>query len=399
MSLDEALQLDLDTIAQRGLRRELRVVDGPQSNRIQLDGRSILNFSSNNYLGLANDSDICAAASMSLLEHGFGAGAARLIVGNLTAHIRLEERLAEFHDAAAALLFSSGYQANVGVISALAGPEDVIFSDELNHASIIDGCRLSRAPTYVYRHLDVANLQTLLGRHPARRRFVITDSVFSMDGDLAPLVELRQLTARCNAYLVVDEAHATGIIGPAGRGCCAAMNIVPDVHMATLGKAFGAFGAYVTGSHVLIDFLRHRARSFVFTTALPPSTAAAAFAAVEIVESDRGTELRRNLDARITQFREGLTQRRLLARGVGQTPIFPLAVGDEHRALAVTSHLLAHDIFAQAIRPPTVPRGTSRIRFALSATHTSADIESALQALDSAMANNLISEHAHDQSS
>jgi 8-amino-7-oxononanoate synthase len=297
VSLVEELSRELEAIDERGHRRRLRSVDSAQAAEVVVDGRTVVNFSSNNYLGLANHPALRQAAIEAIVEEGVGAGSARLIVGNLRAHRRLEAALAEFHQTEAAILFPSGYQANVGVLAAVAGPEDVIFSDELNHASIIDGCRLSRARVVVYRHGDTDDLGLQLARHGGRRRFVITDSVFSMDGDLAPLGPIRRLADENRAYLIVDEAHATGVLGPNGRGRMADLGLPSDIHVATLGKALGAAGAYVTGPRIVIDHLLHRARSFVFTTGSPPAIAAAAMRALEIISSVEGAGILRDLQA------------------------------------------------------------------------------------------------------
>ncbi len=382
VALDEALARELMLLDARGLRRRMRPVDGAQGVRVRIDGRDALNFSSNNYLGLAAHPALLAAASESLEHEGVGAGAARLIVGNLGSHRRLEAALAEYHGTEAALLFGSGYQANVGVLSALAGPEDALFSDELNHASLIDGCRLSRAATHVYRHRDLDHLEEILRRVRARRRFILTDTVFGMDGDLAPLSSLRDIADRHDAFLILDEAHATGVFGRAGRGLAEAEGVRADVHIATLGKALGTSGAYAVGSRVLIETLLHRARSFVFTTASPPSVAAASVAALAVVSGAEGDVLRTQLRANIDAFAAGLRTRHKLAAAAGSSPIFPLLVGDEHRALAATERLLTRGIYAQAIRPPTVPPGTSRLRFSVMATHSRSDIEAALEAID-----------------
>src|SRR5262249_33468977 len=232
-------------------------------------------------------------------DHGVGSGAPRLIVGNLRAHRELEAALADFHGAPAALLFSSGYQANLGVLQALAGPDDVILSDRLNHASIVDGCRLSPARVEIYAHADPSDLARRLARAGGRRRFVVTDTVFSMDGDLAPLREIRELCDRHAAFLVADEAHATGVLGPGGRGLGAELGVALDVHVATLGKALGTFGAYVTGSRTLVDLLANRARSFIFTTAPAPGLAVAARAALAVAAGDEGHRLRANLQAHV----------------------------------------------------------------------------------------------------
>lgn len=372
---------ELRRLESRGLRRRLRPIEGSQRAIVDVDGRAAVNFSSNNYLGLASAPALLDAARRALDEAGFGAGASRLIVGNLAPHRRLEQALAGFHDTQAALLFNSGYQANVGVLSALAGPEDVLFSDELNHASVIDGCRLSRARVEVYRHRDVEDLGRRLERTSGRRRFIVTDTVFSMDGDLAPLGELRALADQHEAVLVIDEAHATGVVGPAGRGLAAAIGVRAEVHVGTLSKALGAFGAYVAGSVALIDYLANRARSFVFSTALPPSVAAAAAAALGLARSAEGDHLRERLSERAAQFARGLG----LGPRAYDIPIFPIVLGDERATMAASDRLLAEGIYVQGIRPPTVPAGTSRLRFTIMATHTAEQIDHALAALARAL--------------
>jgi 8-amino-7-oxononanoate synthase len=377
VSLDDILIRELAALDAQNLRRSLRLVGSPQDAVIELDGRRVVNFSSNNYLGLANHPALRLRG-----DFGAGAGASRLIVGNLRPHRDLELALAEFHGAPAALFFTSGYQANVGVLQALAGPEDVIFSDALNHASIIDGCRLSRARVEVYQHNDPADLERRFLGSPGRRRFVVTDTLYSMDGDLAPLRELRALCDQHQAYLIADEAHSTGVLGPGGRGLAAALGVRLDVHVATLGKALGTFGAYVIGSQALIDTLINRARSFIFTTAPPPGLAATARAAVALAASAEGDRLRRQLDEHVAALRDGLRARGLLAAGAGHSPIFPIILGDERRALTATQALLGDGIYVQAIRPPTVPVGTSRLRISVMATHTAEHITALLAAID-----------------
>ena len=355
----------LDTV---GLRRRLRPIDGAQAAELLVDGRRVLNFSSNNYLGLADSPLLREAATRAMAEHGFGAGASRLIVGNLAPHRALEVRIARWKRTEAALLFNSGYHANVGTVSALLGPEDVVFSDALNHASIIDGCRLSRARTCVYPHRDVAALETLLRNEPGRRRLIVTDSVFSMDGDRAPLAALSALARAHGALLAIDEAHAAGIEDD---------ETAVDLRIGTLGKALGTFGAYVAGAAPLIELLAQRARSFVFTTALPVPVVAAAHAAIDWLETPEGRTRRQQLLDNCRYFHE--------RRGGADDPthIVPLAVrdGDPRRAMAACEALLARGIYAQGIRPPTVPPGTSRLRFSIMATHTRAHLDQALAAL------------------
>jgi len=382
-SLDEVLTHELRRLDAAGLRRELKPWRGPQGPWIELAGQRLSSFSSNNYLGLAGHPALGRAAATMLDEAGVGAAASRLIAGNHTVHQALEEDLARFHRAPAALLFNSGFQANVGVIPALVGQGDLILSDQLNHASLIDGCRLSRAHVQVYDHADPDRVQALLANHRRAHRhcLIATESVFSMDGDRAPLCELAHLAREHRAWLLVDEAHAVGTLGPDGRGLCAELDLQPDILIGTLGKAFGSFGAYVAGSSPLRSFLLHRARSFVFTTALPPAVAAASRAALAIAAGPDGHLLRRDLLAHIDRFRTGLLALDLLAPGAGSTPIFPIWVGDDNQSLTISRQLLDAGIHAQAIRPPTVPRGTARLRFALIATHKPHQLDHALDQL------------------
>ncbi len=382
-SLEEILADELRLLDMAGLRRELRRRSGAQGPWIELDGRRLASFSSNNYLGLAGHPSLTGAAARVLERAGMGSGASRLIAGNHAEHESLEEDLARYHQAGSALVFNSGFQANVGVIPALVGPDDLVLSDRLNHASLIDGCRLSRAQVLIYEHTDPTDLRLLLerARRAARRCLVVTEAVFSMDGDRAPLAELAQAAADHDAWLMVDEAHAVGVLGPWGQGISAERGIVPDVLVGTFGKALGSFGAYVVGCDLLRPFLIQRARSFVFTTALPPAVAAASRAALEIVVSEGGERLRAALAVRVDRFRDGLASLDLLIPGAGSTPIFPIWIGDEARSLEVSRHLYDAGIHAQAIRPPTVPRGTSRLRFALMATHDLDQLDHALSEL------------------
>ena len=382
-SLDETLAHELRRLDAAGLRRELRRWEGAQGPWIDLDGRRLASFSSNNYLGLAGHPALARATAAVIDRAGIGAGASRLIAGNHAEHQALEEELARFHRSESALVFNSGFQANVGVIPALVGADDLIVSDRLNHASLIDGSRLSRARVLIYDHGDAGHAGRILAdaRSSARRCLLVTEAVFSMDGDRAPLADLARLAATHDAWLMVDEAHAVGVLGPGGRGLCAESAIAPDVLVGTLGKAFGSFGAYVSGGAALRAYLLHRARSFVFTTALPPAVAAASRAALELLAGTAGDRLRAELGARIDRFRSGLVELGLLATGAGSTPVFPIHVGEEARSLEVSRRLLDAGIHAQAIRPPTVPRGTSRLRFALMASHELDQIDRVLASL------------------
>jgi 8-amino-7-oxononanoate synthase len=377
-----SLQSRIDDLETRGLRRTLRVVSSSSGRTVTLDGRDVVNFSSNNYLGLANHPALIDATIAAAQHAGAGSTASRLIVGNLDVHQQLERELAAFHGRAAALLFNSGYHANLGVLPALARGDDVIFSDALNHASIIDGCRLSQARVVVFPHNDMAALRSAMRAHAGVRRFVVTDTVFSMDGDLARLDDLAELCAEQEAALVIDDAHAVGALGPGGQGMAAAAGVIPDVHVATLGKAFGSFGAYVAGESAMTELLLNQARSFVFTTALPPGVIAASRAALTVIQGPEGAQRRARLGELMARFRTGLAERGLLAPGAGHSAIFPVMIGDEARTMACSEQLLERGIYAQGIRPPTVAKGTARLRFALMATHTDDDIELALQGLD-----------------
>ena len=382
--LTDVLADRLADLEQRGLYRRLRLVEGAQAGRVRLDGREVLMLSSNNYLGLANHPALTRAAQAALERCGCGAGASRLISGSMALHHELEARLARLKHTQAALVFPTGYQANVGTLSALMGPDDTILSDALNHASIIDGCRLSRASTLVFRHNDVEHVAELLAScSDAGQRLIVTDSVFSMDGDIAPLAELSRLARRYDAWLMVDEAHATGVFGPHGGGVAEELGLSAaiEIQMGTLGKALGGFGAYVAGSRQLIDWLVNRARSFVYTTALPPSVAATAIAALDIVAQE--PQRRRQLWDNTAFLAEQLTG---LGYSLGHTrsQILPLIIGDAGQTMALAAALLERGIFAQGIRPPTVPVGTSRIRVTPMATHTRQDMQDAVEAFAAA---------------
>jgi 8-amino-7-oxononanoate synthase len=370
---------DLERIRAAGLYRQLRVSAGPVDTWVTVAGQRALLLCSNNYLGLASHPALADAAARAAREHGVGAGASRLISGSLPIHHELEERLAGLKGTEAALLFPSGYHANIGVITALAGRGDAVFSDALNHASIIDGCRLSGAQVQVYPHGDVNALAALLAASAARRRLVVTDSIFSMDGDQAPLAEICALAAEHDAMVMVDEAHATGVCGPHGAGVVDALGLHERVtaQMGTLGKALGCAGAFVAGSRTLIALLVNRARSFIYTTALPPPVVAAALAALDIVEREPERRARLHRQA-------GALRRRLQALGLdvpaGEAPILPVIVGDSARAMAWSAELLRRGVFVQAIRPPTVPPGTARLRATLMATHDDTDLAHAVDA-------------------
>jgi 8-amino-7-oxononanoate synthase len=364
----------LEELRDRGLYRRLRLVSGPQGPRVLLNGRPVLLLCSNNYLGLADHPKVRGAAAEAAMRWGAGAGASRLVSGNMEPHRQLESRLAEFKGYEAALLFGSGYLANSGVIAALAGAGEVVFSDELNHASIVDGCRLSRAETFVYRHGDLEHLAWGLEQAGGRGSLIVSDGVFSMDGDVAPLPQLLELAHRHGCRLMIDEAHATGALGRDGRGSVAAAGLSGevDVVVGTLGKALGSYGAYVCADAGTIDLLLNTARPFVFSTAPPPPSVAAAGAALELVTPQRVERLRTNAEA----FRAALAAEGVDA-GSSRTQIVPVEVGAAEAAMALCERLLEQGVFAQGIRPPTVPEGSSRLRFTVMATHRAAELERA----------------------
>jgi glycine C-acetyltransferase len=377
MASEDFVAYELAARRAAGLARELRPIDGPQDTWVTLDGREVLLLCSNNYLGLANHPALREAACRAAADYGVGAGASRLISGSMRLHHHLEEQLAAFKGTAAALLFSSGYQANIGAIVALVGPDDVVFSDQLNHASIIDGCRLSRARVVAYPHKDMAALAAMLERHTGRRRLIVTDSIFSMDGGVAPLRAICDLAERHNAMVMVDEAHATGVVGPNGRGVVAAEGLTErvSVQVGTLGKAFGVFGAFAAAGRQVIDLLINAARSFIYTTALPPPVVAAAIAALGIVQSE--PQRRERLMDNGRTLAAGL---RSLGLDLGDATahILPVLVGGAAETMHLSQQLLAAHVLVQGIRPPTVPPGTARLRVTLMSTHTPADLRHAI---------------------
>jgi len=381
--LDDELARELEGLERAGLRRRLRPLETGAEPEVVVEGRRALLLSSNNYLGLATHPALQAAAREAVGRFGCGTGASRLIAGDTELHARVERQLAGFKGTEAALLFPSGYQANVGAITALVGVGDHVFSDALNHASIIDGCRLSRASVHVYPHRDVRALEAMLAATPAGgRRLIVTDSVFSMDGDRAPLQALVAAASQYHSFLMLDEAHAAGVLGDRGAGLAEACGVVGDVavHMGTLGKALGGVGAYVAGSRMLIDLLVNRARSFIYTTGIAPSAVAVAGAALDVVaaEPERRAALARNAE----RLRSGL--RALGFEVGGDTHILPVMVGDNARATALAEALLERGVLVHAIRPPTVPAGTARLRVTPMATHTTAQLDCALAAFAAA---------------
>lgn len=377
--MDDA-RAKIEELRRAGLHRRLRTIEGPQGPQVTLDGAEVLLLCSNNYLGLADHPRVRRAAAEAAERYGAGAGASRLISGDMELHRKLEERLAAFKGTETALLFGSGYLANLGTVGALAGEGEVVFSDELNHASIIDGCRLSRAETFVYRHCDLEHLAWGLRQARDRAALIVTDGVFSMDGDVAPLPALAELAERHRCRLMVDEAHGTGTIGPSGRGAVAAAGLDGrvDIIVGTLGKALGSYGAYACTSADVRELLINTARSFIFSTAPPPPSVGAALAALGLLASRPGVveHLRRNAAV----MRQALGAQGLDV-GLSRTQIIPVVVGDARRALTLCERALEGGVFAQAIRPPTVPRGTSRLRLTVMANHRADELEAAARVI------------------
>jgi 8-amino-7-oxononanoate synthase len=370
----------LDDLRRAGLYRELRVIDSAPGAHVRLDGHDVLLLCSNDYLGLADHPAVRAAAGEAAERWGAGAGASRLVSGNLVPHQRLEEALADFKETAACLLFGSGYLANTGVIAALAGRGEVVLSDALNHASIVDGCRLAGAETVVYPHADLDALAAALDGAGGRQATIVTDSVFSMDGDLAPLTGIVELARRHGARVIVDEAHATGVIGPGGRGLVAELGLQGevDVVLGTLSKALGSYGAFACCSVQLRAFLVNRARTLIFSTALPPPSVGAALEALRIVRDEPAVVER--MRSRASALRDALAAEGF-AVDAGEMPIVPLVIGDPRAAMDLCEQALEAGVFAQAIRPPTVPEGTSRLRLVARADHTEADLRAAARTL------------------
>jgi len=378
------IEQQLTELEQLGLSRRLRMVSGPQGPRVVLDGKPVLLLCSNNYLGLADHPRVREAAAQAAMRWGVGAGASRLVSGTMTIHRRLEQRLAAFEQSEECVLFGSGYLANAGAVGALAGRGDAVFPDELNPASIIDGCRMSRAQVLVYRHRDTGHLDWLMRRHGGSgRRLIVTDSVFSMDGDIAPLAEIVELAREHGARTIVDEAHATGVLGPDGRGAIAQAELEGeiDIVIGTLGKALGSYGAYACARGETIRYLINTARPLIFSTAPPPPAIAGALAALELLQERPHRVQRLRANARVLR-------RALSAEGIpaqdADMHIVPLIVGDERAAMSLCEAVLRRGVFAQAIRPPTVAPGTSRLRLAAMASHTSEELRGAARVIGEA---------------
>ena len=380
--LDEFLVGELETLRSRKLYRSLKVLEGKQLPQAQFDGRSVVNLSSNNYLGLNTHPRLIEASARALQEFGVGSGAVRTIAGTMGIHMELEEKIARFKQAEASVVFQSGFTANAGTVSSILGKGDMIISDELNHASIIDGCRLSRAQIRVFPHKDTRALENILGEVQSLpgKKLVVTDGVFSMDGDVAPLPRIVELAETYGAIMMVDDAHASGVLGRCGRGTVDHFGLHGrvDIQVGTLSKAVGSLGGYVCGSRSLIEFLYHRARPFLFSTSHPPAVAASCLAAFEVLEEEPA--LIEQLWQNTRFFKAGLT-RLGFDTGASQTPITPIMVGQGELAMKFSDQLFKEGVFAQGIGYPTVPEEKSRIRTIVTATHTREQLDFALEAL------------------
>ncbi len=387
------IRTELERIKAEGLHRSLLEVEGAQGRVVRVKGRELVCFSSNNYLGLADRPELRDAAIEAVEKYGVGAGASRLVSGTMSAHLALEREIASFKGEEDAIVFPTGYMANVGTICALVGKGDLILCDRLNHASIIDACRLSGARLRTYRHRDLSDLERLLrtrqtdggqGGGKYRRTLIVTDTVFSVDGDIAPLADIVRLAHDHDAVMMVDDAHGTGVFGRNGRGVLEALDLEDsvDVKMGTLSKAVGCIGGFVTGGSELVDYLRNRARSFIYTTALPPACCAAAQAGIRLISAE--PDLREKLWENVRALKEGL---KTLGCDTGdsESQIIPIILGPADRTVEVARRLRESGFLAGAMRPPTVPAGKSRLRICVMATHTAADIEGLLNALESAM--------------
>ena len=377
------MEEELDTLRKRHLYREVKVIESPQSSHVRYRGRDMLMLASNSYLDLCNEERIKAYAARILAEYGTGSGGSRLTTGTTVCHTRLEEALARFKSREAAVVFNTGFAANSGVIPCLCREGDVIYSDALNHASIIDGCRQSRAETVIYRHNDMADLERKIKERPGRQGMIVSDGVFSMDGDIVDLPGLVELADAYGLLSMIDEAHATGVVGATGRGCEEHFHMEgrTDILMGTLSKAIGAEGGYVCGSRVLAEYLKNRARSYIFSTALPPVTVAAAKRALELIEEEpwRVGRLQENVRWFCGQLRE---------RGIeawSETAIIPIRIGAEEKAVKVSEMLMERGFFLPAIRYPTVRKGEAMLRAALMATHTKEELAEAAAAIAEAI--------------
>ena len=383
--MERLIRDELEQIKSKGLYRRTRLVSGRQGSHVELDGRQVLMLCSNNYLGLA-DHPFLAERSISAIEQfGTSSAASRLVSGTMELHELLEQSVTNFKGSEAALVFNSGYAANTGIIPAVAGRGDTVFSDRLNHASIVDGIILSGAKLVRYPHNDMNALARLLeSKRGSGRCIIVTDGVFSMDGDIAPLNEIVRLKTAYNAILIVDDAHGCGVLGENGRGCAELLGVMEgvDVHVGTFGKALGSFGAYAALSAEMREYLINRARSFIFSTSLPPAVLAASIAALELVASAEGKQLRKKLHENTSLFR-GLLHSAGFVLGEGTTQIVPIMVGEADDVMRFSAELLAEGLYVSGIRPPTVPAGACRLRCTIMATHSSEDLTMAAERITS----------------
>ncbi len=377
----EFLSRELESLREQSLFNEIRTIEGPQGAWITVNGKRVLNLCSNNYLGFADHAELKEASKKAVDVYGVGPGAVRTIAGTQTIHLELERKLAQFKHAEACIVLQGGFVANLAVIPAVTGDGDIIFSDELNHASIIDGCRLSRAKVVRYAHNDTADLRKKLIEHKdsARRMLVVTDGVFSMDGDIAPLPDIVDVADEFGAIVMVDDAHGEGVLGDSGRGIVNHFQLEGkvEIEVGTLSKAFGVMGGFITGPKILIDYLKQKGRPFLFSTGLTPADTAAAIAAVDVLT--RSDELVRKLWDNAAYFQEKLTDAGFDI-GSTETPITPVMLGDEKTASTFSKKLFDEGVFAQSIAYPTVPKGKARIRCMLSAAHQKGDLDHALNA-------------------
>lgn len=374
----EKLTSILNHLQKKHLTRELTEIRGPIEPIINLAGKRYLLLASNSYLGLNTHPQVIKAACMAIKHYGTGSCGSPLVCGHLTPHQKLTKALAVFKGTENVLLFGSGYLTNLGVLSSWAQPGDLIFSDALNHASIIDGCRFNKAEVQIYAHCDLEHLEFLLKQAPHKRTLIVTDGVFSMDGDLAPLPQIVELAQKYQAQIMVDDAHATGVLGPQGQGTAAhfGLNKEITIQIGTLSKTFGCAGGFVAGSNLLINYLKNRSRPFIFSTSMTPANAAAALMALNLLKSE--PQLLTSLKQKITLWRQGLTTMGFNVPP-GITPIIPIIIGETNLSVQFSKLLLEHGIFAPAIRPPSVPEGTSRIRTTITAKHTPKQLQNALQ--------------------
>lgn len=368
--MDDRFRRELQVIEEQGLTRKLRSLSTGNESEVVMNGKKFLLFSSNNYLGLATDSRLKKKATESISKYGTGAGGSRLTTGNFDIHEQLESEIADFKKSEAAIVFSSGYLANIGVISGVMKAGDTIFSDAWNHASIIDGCRLSKAKTIVYEHVDMLDLESKLRHsHGDGKKLIVTDGVFSMDGDIAPLPEIVELAKEYKAYIMIDDAHATGVLGNDGCGTADYFGLKDEIDftVGTLSKAIGAEGGFVSTSSIAKNYLLNNARSFIFQTALSPSAIEAAREGISIIQNE--PERRKQLLKNAQHLRLKLEKSGFVVRG-GETPIISLIIGGSHEAMQFSAKLMDEGVFIPAIRPPTVPKGSSRLRITVMATHT-----------------------------